>query len=460
MKLLVRSSSFVQMVLLIWCVLCAGCGSNEHDRKSLNKDQCIATAKQFLNDNQPEQVISLVENYILINGSDVALVEILARACSLNNNKKLAGFYYEQSASMSDLKIFNYLKAADEYLQVNELVLAKSCYEKYLTDFPEDDYILIEYAKLLYKLQEYDSALPILIKNSDSNPELFYVIAKIYDMKRDYINSQVWYKSILEFDKHNDDVIDGLFRAAINLHDYDEILQLEGGLKDNKVVDSYDVEDIINSIKEYNLAIQNFRNARKEFSTEDKFQKHELLKAIKSVVEIKTPNNHEQHEVKDRTQLTSVEKLQKLANDIDALKNEGNFKLASDLLWKSLGIDSNNISAWIDLAYCSEKIERYDIVEVALWEALKRSQYNEEMYSQFLNIAARNHTNMEYAKLVKEAKHRLPNSADIRLMWAKVQDLVYHNQFKAIKSYKKFLQLANAQTHYNEMLAVRQLLNE
>ena len=189
-------------------------------------------------------------------------------------------------------------------------------------------------------------------------------------------------------------------------------------------------------------------------------QKHELFKLIKPIFNSYHENEFANNTVQIQKKLTSIDRLQTLQSDIERLKVEGKFQDASDLLWKVLGINKNNTEAWLDLAYCAEQIERYDIVEVALWEALKRRDYNEEIYSKFLNIASRNHSNIEYSKLVKEAKHKLPKCANIRLMWAKVQDLIFNNQQKANKSYKKFLELADSKSQYNEIIAVQKLLKE
>ena len=450
-------------MLLLVTVSMTGCLNKNSTVTPSAREDCISSAQQLLKENDIEKAISLVENYVTINGADASLDEILARAYSLNNNKKLAGFYYEQSANLSDLKSFNYLKAAEEYLQVNELALAKVCYEKYLTEFPEDDYILIEYAKTLYSLKEYDKALPILIKNSENNCDLYSLIASIYEHNHDYINSQIWYQSILEFDNHNRDALYGKIRAAINLKDYDEFLQLEEIVIDKNIesIDEYSIPAIIDAIKSYYSAIEDFRNAKNNFINEEKFSKHELFKSIKPI--FKSPNtsiDKKQEDGQNKKKLTSADRLYSLNAEIEDYKTSGNFLEASNLLWKVLGIDNNNTEAWINLADCSEQIQRYDIVEVALWEALKRTEYREDIYLKFLNAASENHNGIEYAKIVRDAKHKLPHSAKIRLIWAQVQDSVCHNHTKAQKAYKKFLQLADINTQYNEIVSVQKLLNE
>ena len=130
MKFTVNSCKTLRIIYLIICISIAGCFNQQSEQKNTNREQIIASANTFIQDNQPDKTIEIIENYIALSGTDATLSEILAHAYSINNNKKLAGFYYEQSANLSDIKSFNYLKAAEEYLQINELELAKVCYEK------------------------------------------------------------------------------------------------------------------------------------------------------------------------------------------------------------------------------------------------------------------------------------------------------------------------------------------
>ena len=123
------------------------------------------------------------------------------------------------------------------------------------------------------------------------------MIAKIYESKHDYINSQMWYQNILNVEKNNTDALIGMLLATINLCDYEELLQFEELVNEKNLtfIGNYNIKSIISTYKEYKQEIKNFRDVRNAFAPENKFQKHELFKLIKPIFTAEKLKNSNQN---------------------------------------------------------------------------------------------------------------------------------------------------------------------
>jgi tetratricopeptide (TPR) repeat protein len=139
------------------------------------------------------------------------------------------------------------------------------------------------------------------------------------------------------------------------------------------------------------------------------------------------------------------EKMERMENwriEMREAKGRGDFDGAIAVLWKILGADGKNIDAWADLTDCLLRVNKYDIAEMAIQEAIKFSPERVDLHLTYLDIVLRTRNSADYMHILREEKRKFPGSAEVRLLWARAQEIYKEDAVGAKRSYEKFLQLA------------------
>lgn len=416
------------VLLLFW-----GCrDSSSTEQTSI--EATVAAAKAELAKEDPKAAIRLLEEYIRKWGSDANVTEILARAYGQNQDDELAAFYFEQTASLSELKYYCYLDAAEHYEHLNDGDRACFCYQAYLKILPEDSEVQLKYANMLLKKGEKKEALDRLVRYTKGDVATQLQIASLFFEWDNYTQARNAYLSILEAEPNNLVALKGLWRIYSVLEDYSEMIKVGEQLVSLGCTNirGANPADFIRYNRE-------FQQELRELNDND-FCTFEIPVIV--IEDILVPGEVKEQEKPLTKRRTKKEQAVRLKEAIAKAKKQGNYEQAIENLWKLLGIDGKNIRAWTELTECLEKANKYSVAEMAIQEAMKLQPNDPDLRIRYLGIILRTQDTTAYAKTVKEAKRQFPSNADIRLLWAKVQETYLGDVNGARRSYKKFLQMA------------------
>lgn len=434
-----KCKSFLFLCFVVWSVLLTGCFQTDRSVDKQEDQLLIQNARTFMANNEPLKAIKELEKCLQSNQNGVEIYELLAEACLKNNDPELSGFYYEQAANLSDLKYYDFVKAAESYILAKEWQKARECLTHYLEIFPEDQGIQVVFAELLYRLGENKLALPILLKYASNDVKRIKLIAKIFAESGNWVQAKVWLLKAFSLDNQNVEIANSLWESCAHLGDIEVLSHIKTKVDAQKIKN---FDNIVSSIEVLESAEKELLRLKGTLNLESKlnFSGLDTIKSIFSNQEQKISSQQEPSV--SGNVFSSEQRKRELESLVASLENQALWKEASDQLWKLLGIDNHNSEYWLRLANCLENMGRFDVEEMALWEALKRENYSEDIYLQFLAVAVRNHESTEYLRLLREAKKRLRQSAEIQLMWARAQEIHTHNLKKAKKAYRRFLNLA------------------
>ncbi|MDR2200804.1 MAG: tetratricopeptide repeat protein, partial [Puniceicoccales bacterium] len=185
------------------------------DSPPLNDDpeKCMREARGYMDTNRPGEAIKCLEGFIQRTGNkNGEISELLASACLLDQDMELAALYFEQAASLSELKYYCYLKAAEIYEKLGDYSQAIPCYKWYLQILPEDSEIQVKYAQALLLDGEKKKALAILVAHCIDDAKVHNQIAELFFEMENYIQGRNWYFSAFGCEKNNLEALRGLWK--------------------------------------------------------------------------------------------------------------------------------------------------------------------------------------------------------------------------------------------------------
>lgn len=415
-------------LLLFW-----GCRDSSHTEQA-SVEATVAAAKTELEKEDPKAAIRLLEEYIRKWGSDANVTETLARAYGQNQDDELAAFYFEQTASLSELKYYCYLDAAEHYEHLNDVDRACFCYLSYLKILPEDSEVQLKYANALLKKGDKKEALDRFVRYTKGEAETQLQIASLFLEWDNYTQARNAYLSILENDPNHFAALKGLWSVYSVLDDYEEMVKIG-----EQLVSLGRTNIRGASITEFIKYHRIFQQELRELNRSD-FCAFEI--PVIEIKDIPVPEELKKEKELLVKKKTKQEQATRLKEAIVKAKKQGNYDQAVENFWKLLGINGKNVQAWTELTECLEKSNKYSVAEMAIQEAMKLQPNNSDLRIKYLGIILRTQDTASYAKAVKEAKRQFPSNADIRLLWAKVQETYLGDANGARRSYKKFLQIA------------------
>jgi tetratricopeptide (TPR) repeat protein len=430
---------------VVWSLgLLAGCWQScNMVAVSDNPEVCILRAREHIDSARPREAIKLLEEYVRKTGErNGEISELLASTYLLDGDEELAAFYFEQAASLSELKYYCYLKAAEIYEKLNDFEQALLAYGRYLEVLPEDSEIQIKYANALLGDGKKKKALEIFIDYAENDFAIHNQIAELFLEFGNYIQGRNWYLSALSYEKNNLTALEGLWKINLLLNDWDALWETGNILWDFgvKTVDGISVGALMESLKARQKAwialnaveICFDRAILPMFVTEEIPQNspipENLIPEVQELsLDLKTGKN---------------EKIEVLKIDIQKAKDRGDYEEAIAILWKILGLEDKNVEIWTNLTHCLLKINKYATAEMAIQEAIKLSPDHVDFHLTYLDIVLRTHSSADYVRILKEIKQKFPRNADIRLAWARAKELYMSDAVGAKHSYEKFLKLA------------------
>ena len=158
-------------VFILACFL-SGCQEDSSTRSMDSCERCIHDAGQWLDKNKPHEAMKILEGYVRLHGQNSEVSEMLARVCLAEGDKDLAAYYFEETASIDELKYYCYLKAADIYEERGDITQALRCCRQYLRIFPEDQESQLRYANLLLKNGDKKQGLSALVACSPKDANI------------------------------------------------------------------------------------------------------------------------------------------------------------------------------------------------------------------------------------------------------------------------------------------------
>jgi tetratricopeptide (TPR) repeat protein len=456
-KIRVEMSFGLKIMLLLSGIL-AGCWRVQKEpAQEYSLESYILDAKKYIAENHPKIAIKVLEEYVRQQGNTPEITELLATACVMNGDDELAAFYFEQTASLSELSYHCYLNAVEIYEKMQDHEQALLCYKLYLQALPEDKEIQIRYANALIRNGQKKRALEILVSCSGDTVETRNQIAALFFELGNYVQARSGYLAALAMDKNDLSALKGLWTVDLFLKNWNALFEVGSKLL------AFGVESLEGiSIPSTIEAIREFRKSFSELQNIDlNFGKVELPRFTAETVERDLTllrQEKEEFSGKNTTEkgATKQEKISELRNLAEKARFRGDCEEAIGLLWKILGIDGKNVEAWAELTECLQKANKYDIAEMAIREAIKFKPECVDFHLTYLDIVLRLHSSRDYVRAVKDAKRKFPRDAEIRLQWAKAQEMQAGDVVGAKRSYEKFIKLAPA--NHPEIAKVEHLL--
>jgi tetratricopeptide (TPR) repeat protein len=411
----------------------------------------MATARKYIGENRPQEAIKILEK-CLSNGDNTSeAAELLAAAYLLAGDGELAAFYFEQAASSSELKYYCYLKAAEIHEQLKDFSRAALCYRCYLDALPEDDEIQVRYAEVLVRDGQRKKALAILVRHAQDHVAVHSRIAGLFFAFGNYIQARNWYLSALRCEKNNPVALEGLWRVSLLLRDWEALREVGATLLEVgvKFVGGVGIADFVEKlkVKQRTLAVLRSAEFRSDriilpmFSSESSESSEQT--ASNNNTPPPPPAPQQTPPIPPKTDKDEkMERMENWRTELKEAKGRGDFDGAVAVLWKILGADSKNADAWVDLTDCLLKINKYDIAEMAVQEAIKFSPKRVDLHLTYLDIVLRTRNSTDYMHILREEKRKFPGNAEVRLLWARAQEIYKEDAVGAKRSYEKFLQLA------------------
>jgi tetratricopeptide (TPR) repeat protein len=410
----------------------------------------MATARKYIGENRPQEAIKILEKCLSGGDNTSEIAELLASAYLLAGDGELAAFYFEQAASSSELKYYCYLKAAEIYEQLKDFSRAIFCYRCYVDILPEDDEIQVKYAEVLARDGQRKKALTILVRHAQDHAAVHNRIAELFFAFGNYIQARNWYGSALRCEKNNRAALEGLWNVGLLLRDWEALREVGATLLDLgvKSAGGVDVADFMEKLKVKQRTLAILRNAELRFDrvilpmfSSESSEPSEQAASDDNNTSPPAPQQVPPTPPKN----VKNERMERMDNwriEAREAKGRGDFDGAIAVLWKILGADGKNVDAWIDLTDCLLKINKYDIAEMAVQEAIKFSPKRVDLHLTYLDIVLRTRNSTDYMHILREEKRKFPENAEVRLLWARAQEIYKEDAVGAKRSYEKFLQLA------------------
>ena len=432
-------------MLILACFL-SGCQEDSSTRSGNSCERCVQDAAQLLDKNKPHEAMKILEGYVRLHGQNSEISEMLAKVCLAEDDKDLAAYYFEETASIDELKYYCYLKAADIYEERGEVTQALRCCRQYLKIFSEDQESQLRYANLLLKNGDKKQGLCALVACPQKSANIYMQIASLFHDFGNYVQARNGYLAALSDSQIYISALRRLWDLYHYLDDVPAIVSISKKLMDIGE-SSYKGVDI-----NHLLSIYETRNRVLELLTTDIIAAPMGCSLPKFVAEKTEPIVP----VTDVPKvLTKKERAIELKQMIAESKSRGEYEQAIANLWKILGINSRDVDSWVELTDCLIKVNKYDIAEMTIQEAIK-FRHDVGLYKIYLDIVLRTRSSLEYAKIVHEVKQKFPLDPDIRLLWARAQEMCLRNASGAQRSYEKFLQIAPSD--HPDFLRIQKLL--
>lgn len=386
-------------------------------------------ARMKLAERQPREAIRLLERCVRSKGKNAEISELLAQACLADGDLELAAFYFEEAASTDDLKYYCYLRAAELYQQLSEPIQALPCYEAYLKIWPNDRTAALGYADLKLQAGDRKRALSLFVEHADHDVDVCLKIASLFLEFGNIVQAKIWYHMVLEINPNHREALHQLWHLYAQWKDYAALVPLAQRLRDlgETTYEGVDLGAFLSATKRYDQAIEALSEPEMMF--------------LKKPIRIELAPWVWQPVVPLQKPPTKQERLQELENKIISAKAKNDYDTAIDYLWKMLGINGRDTDAWIELTECLEHLNKYDIAEMTIQEAIKL-QPSAELYKAYLGIILRTHGSAEYVRILRDVKRQFSQDADLRLLWAKAREIYLGDASGACHSYEKFLKLA------------------
>ncbi|MDR0418357.1 MAG: tetratricopeptide repeat protein [Puniceicoccales bacterium] len=438
-------------------VVLAGCRQNLENAQEKNANECILKAKDCIANNQPRDAIRILEEGMRVYGNVSEITELLASVYLSTGDDELAAFYFEQTAGLSDLRYHCYLKAAEIYEKKQDWDQACLCYKWYLEVLSEDTEIQIKYAMVLLKSGQKKKALKLLILYANESVDICNLVATLFFDAKNYLQACNWFLSTLAVDKNNLFALNGLWEIYLLFKDLNGLLDVGTQLLalGEKSVKGIDIQSIVDAIRLFQRKLNELENIKldlKKIVLPQFFLKTiELNASLSSMGQLATPaGNISKGEEKE------LDKIATLKNSVDKARLRGDYDEAISILWKILSIDGKNVDIWAALTGCLQKVNKYDIAEMAIQEAIKIKPECIDFYMTYLDIVLCSHSSTDYVRLLKDVIHTFPENPEGWFRWANAQEMYISDAIGAKHSYEKFLDLAPV--NHPEIPKVKHLL--
>jgi tetratricopeptide (TPR) repeat protein len=447
-------SHWLKFMSLIFIFL-VGCRQNLDDELEDNINERMLEAKNCIADHRPRDAIKILEEGVRIHGNVSEITELLAHTHLLIGDDELAAFYFEQTASLSDLHYHCYLKAAEIYEKMKDYEQALLCYRLYLDVLPEDNEVQIKYAIAFQCNGQKKKALEILVCYAEGSVEIHNRVAALFFSFKNYIQARNWYLSALTMDKNNLSALGGLWEINLLLGNWNALLEVGTKLLalGKNFLKGISISDMVDAIKIF----QKTSNELKNVDLNLKKITLPILSTDEANASVWGEGSvifQETHTAE--TGVTKQEKITVLNGEVEKARLRGDCEEAISMLWKILSVDRRDVKAWVELTECLQKVNRYAIAEMAIQEAIKFKPECVDFYMTYLDIVLCTHSSADYIRLLKDIKHRFPKNPEIRLRWASAQEIYMDDAVGAKHSYEKFLNLAP--TNHPEILRIEHLL--
>jgi tetratricopeptide (TPR) repeat protein len=407
-------------------------GENEPDDPEKN----VLEAKKHMGENRLKEAIELLEKCINTCDNTSEVTELLATAYLRKGDGELAAHYFEWTASLSELKYYCYLKAAEIYENLKDFGRAVLCYRFYLEALPEDEEIQVRYGNALARDGQKKKALGILVSHEKDDAAVHNQIAELFFSLGNYTQARNWYLSALRCERNNRVALDGLWTIGLLFRDWEMLWEVGTTLRDLgvKFMDGISLAHLMEILKARQRALAALRAADFHFD--------KVVLPMFSSEQMASEPSPAAKGISPPPQAAKSEKMNDWRAEVRKAMGRGDFEGAVAALWKTLGADGKNVDAWIDLTDCLLKINKYDIAEMAIQEAIKFSPKRVDLHLTYLDIILRTHSSADYIRILREEKRKFPADAEMRLLWARAQEIYREDAAGAKRSYEKFLQLA------------------
>ncbi|MDR2807372.1 MAG: hypothetical protein LBB11_04455 [Puniceicoccales bacterium] len=436
---------------MLWFGLLMGCRQNsDPEPPDTNPETCLTQARTYISENRPKEAIKILEMGMRIYNNHSEISELLASAYLLAQDDELAAFYFEQAASLSELKYYCYFKAAEIYERLKDYDQMRLCYEWYLGVLPEDSEVQVKYANALIGNHQKKKALPILMAHGRNDIAAQIQIAELFFEFGNYIQARNWYLLTLDWEKNHHNALKGLWKVGLLLKDWEMLYKAGTGLLELgiKFMDSIPLETLMQNIELRQKAWKalstleiNFgRIVLPMFFSEEAAQVQRQGGQADGWPPIADAKN--QNTPPAKKLLTKGEKIKEFQIQVQQAKDNSDFDGAITVLWRILGLDGKNIEAWIDLTDCLLRTNRYDIAEMTIQEVIKFCPERVDFHLTYLDIVLRTHNSTDYVRILRTTKQKFPKNADVCLLWAYAKEIYIGDSLGAKHSYEKFLKLA------------------
>jgi tetratricopeptide (TPR) repeat protein len=443
----------LKFMLVIFAFL-VGCRRNANDGEKNNLNERILKARKYVTDDRPKDAIKILEEGIRVHGNVPEFSELLANTHLCVGDNELAAFYFEQTAGLSDLHYYCYLKAAEIYEEMKDYKQALQCYRLYLDILPEDNEVQIKYADVFLCDGQKEMALKILLRYVEESVEIRNRVGALFFDFGNYIQARNWYLSALAVDKNNLSALGGLWKVDLLFRDWNSLLEVGTKLLDlgGSFWEGISIQDVIDAIRGFQKVSNELKNVDLNFEEIDLpvFIVDEMNSSVSVVDEVTSQKTTVEGGIRKQEKIAELKELAEKA------RSRGDYEEAILVLWKVLGVDDKNVEAWTELTECLQKANQYAVAEMAIQEAIKFKPECVDFYVTYLDIVLCTHNSTDYVRLLKSVKRKFPSDPEIRLRWANAQEIYMDNAMGAKRSYEKFLKLAP--TDHPEILRVKRLL--